>query len=36
MRNINWGCLLFLAAALLIDALSVWGAVALARWMIGA
>lgn len=36
MRNLNWGCLLLLAAALLIDMLTAWGAVSLARWMIGA
>lgn len=35
MRNINWGCLALLAAALIIDALAVLAASSLARWMIG-
>ena len=35
MRNVNLGCLAFLAVALIIDALAVWAASSLARWMIG-
>ena len=35
LRNVNWGCLLVLAAALIIDALAVWAAVSLARLLIG-
>lgn len=35
MRNINWGCLALLAAALITDALAVLAASSLARWMIG-
>lgn len=35
MRNVNWGCLLVLAAALIIDAVAVWSAVSLARLLIG-
>ncbi len=34
MRNVNWGCLAFLAVALIIDAFAVWAASSLARWMI--
>lgn len=35
MRNVNWDCLLVLAAALIIDAVAVWAAVSLARLLIG-
>lgn len=35
MRGANWGCLAFLAVALIIDAFAVWAALSLARWMIG-
>lgn len=38
MRGVNWGCLgclAFIAASLLIDALCLRAAVSLARWMIG-
>ena len=35
MRNVNWGCLAFLAVALIIDAFAVWAASSLVRWMIG-
>lgn len=35
MRGVNWGCLAFIAASLLIDALCLRAAVSLASWMIG-
>lgn len=35
MRGVNWGCLLVIAAALLIDGLTLWAAVSLARMIIG-
>lgn len=35
MRDGNWGCLLFIAASLLIDGLTLWAAVSLARMIIG-
>lgn len=34
MRNVNWGCLLFLAAALVVDALLLMAARALAMGLL--
>ena len=36
MRNVNWGCLLFLAFAAAVDVLSFMGLRALVAWLIGA
>lgn len=33
--RLNWGCLAFIVASLLIDVLCVWAAVSLARWIVG-
>jgi len=35
MRGCNWGCAVALAACLVIDALAAWGAVSLARLVMG-
>lgn len=36
MRNFNWGCLLFLAAALAVDALLFMAARSLVTWLLAA
>ncbi len=35
MRNLNWGCLACMLAALLIDGLSLWVAVSFVGWILG-